>query len=565
MTTTISVSGRLATVTTTDRLVAGNTYPVTLALDSEWTGSLFMRVRFGSQYYDIPFASSDTAVNVQFPVGYPEVGLGVFSEALEICSNEVRVRLLRSILEQGVSVVDFDSDLYDQWAGEVSELLCDDDFDAESQRPVKNSVLTAWKNTVPLDSALVHKTGSEEIAGNKKFTSSSTWEMGTPAMYLKSNTQSTGTGRRATLSVTDAYGGSETMFGEDRWGLSSGGYTYRAIALNKPDRSEEQYVQIRSYPNSFQIYSPTYYPVDGSGNPRPPAADMLMTSGNIAVDPRIVHTTGNETIAGDKTLTGMPVVSASQSTVEMASTTSASTTGWKSVVNHRDQGSLLANSIVMVNSNNNCMETRVYKPDRSGYNWIRHNVYSDHEELLMQPYYPVDGSGNPQPLTAGALVSSGNVAVDPRIVHTTGNETIAGAKTFSKPTSLAIHESLSNNAWGWRKMLVSPTFSNQNDVNIAIFELTDNTGHHARFQLTGRSASLIALKIVFGDYLTNNIKVSRDSNGEITIWSRAYRVIATLLYEVHAGSNTVTFTDSGTTALFDEPTTDTYAQVIQPN
>ena len=104
MTITIAVEGRIATATATTQVVAGNTYPVALSLDSEWTGSLFMRVRFGSLYYDIPFASSDATVDVQFPVGYPEVGIGVFSEALQVCTNEVRIRLLRSILEAGEQV-----------------------------------------------------------------------------------------------------------------------------------------------------------------------------------------------------------------------------------------------------------------------------------------------------------------------------------------------------------------------------------------------------------------------------------------------------------------------------
>ncbi len=172
MTITLTVAGRIATVEADGHVVAGNTYPVTLSLDSEWTGSLYLRVRFGSLYYDIPFASSAASVDVQMPVGYPEVGIGVFSEALQICTNEARVRLLRSILEAGEQVVEFDSDLYDQWAGEVSELLCDDAFDSTSDRPVKNSVITAWKDTVPLDADLVHKTGNETITGTKTFNGS---------------------------------------------------------------------------------------------------------------------------------------------------------------------------------------------------------------------------------------------------------------------------------------------------------------------------------------------------------------------------------------------------------
>ena len=44
-----------------------------------------------------------------------------------------------------------------------------------------------------------------------------------------------------------------------------------------------------------------YIPMDDDDNPLVPANNVIMTSGNIAVDPRIVHTTGNETISGTKT------------------------------------------------------------------------------------------------------------------------------------------------------------------------------------------------------------------------------------------------------------------------
>lgn len=142
MTITLTISERLASLSSDSAVVAGNTYPVAVDLGEEWTGSLYLRVRFGSQYYDIPFASTDSSVDVQMPVGYPEVGLGVYSEALEICSSEARLRLERSILEAGANVVAFDGELYDQWAGEVTELLVDDALDASSPRPVANSAVT---------------------------------------------------------------------------------------------------------------------------------------------------------------------------------------------------------------------------------------------------------------------------------------------------------------------------------------------------------------------------------------------------------------------------------------
>ena len=342
MTITLTVAGRIATVDATTHVVAGNTYPVTLALDSEWTGSLYLRVRFGGLYYDIPFARTDTTVDVQFPVGYPEVGIGVFSEALEICTNEARVRLLRSILEAGEQVVEFDSDLYDQWAGEVTTLLTDDAFDAESTRPVQNAVLTAWKGqveggamtiggakaftspvTVPaptasghavnvsalearladgsvtkvgtadvgsdarpvklvggvptavgadlaLDSAVVHTTGTETIAGAKTFTS----------LLTASNMQ---VKDASTPTVTMLKGSTEVA------SIASDG-TQAGLTASS------QFFGLRGLGTAPFGQAPSYT-ADNS------ADGKIVTRSMLATTPTVVHTTGNETVAGTKTFT----------------------------------------------------------------------------------------------------------------------------------------------------------------------------------------------------------------------------------------------------------------------
>ena len=297
MTITIAVAGRIATATATTQVVAGNTYPVAVSLDSEWTGNLFMRVRFGSLYYDIPFASTDTTVDVQFPVGYPEVGIGIFSEALQVCTNEVRVRLLRSILEAGEQVVEFDGDLYDQWEGEVTALLTDDAFDAESTRPVQNAVITAWKDTVALDADVVHKAGDETIAGVKTLTSNLGMSGDAPIISMAS-TSTASTGVRGTINVADT----STLV--EISARRANNYNDLFFRCYVPDGSSYSSIDMRVYPDGHQlvmIYP--YYPVDEGGNPQALTANALMASGNIPVDPRIVHTTGTETVAGTKSFT----------------------------------------------------------------------------------------------------------------------------------------------------------------------------------------------------------------------------------------------------------------------
>ena len=409
MTITLTVAGRIATVEADGHVVAGNTYPVALSLDSEWTGSLYLRVRFGSLYYDIPFASSAASVDVQMPVGYPEVGIGVYSEALEICTSEARVRLLRSILEAGEQVVDFDSDLYDQWAGEVTALLTDDAFDAESTRPVQNAVLTAWKNTVPLDSALVHKTGNESIGGQKTFTARMfVREPSIPSIHVVSETAYTATGWKGLIGFFDQKDGSSNEAAGIYTSVASGEVSL-GLRVHKPDRSGQFDTILRSYNDHQLIITTPYYPVDGSGNPQPIGANALITSGNIAVDPRLVHTSGIETIAGAKTFTSL--LTASNVVVKDASTPTVT------MLKGSDEVASLASD-----------GTQAGLTTSGQFFGLRGLGTAPFGQA---PSYTADNSAD------GKIVTRAMLASSPTVVHTTGNETVAGTKTFSGVTNVS--------------------------------------------------------------------------------------------------------------------------------
>ena len=470
MTITLTVAGRIATVDATTHVVAGNTYPVALSLDSEWTGNLYLRVRFGSLYYDIPFASSATSVDVQMPVGYPEVGIGVFSEALEICTNEARVRLLRSILEAGEQVVEFDSDLYDQWAGEVTTLLTDDAFDAESTRPVQNAVLTAWKDTVPLDSALVHKTGDENIGGLKTFTSNLRILESRPYLRLRSSDAYDTVAWKNHITFEDvkdgAYSANTDLFSGNEFNY--GGFSIRQ---STPNRSAVYSLGVRAYADHMLVMeSATFYPVDGQGNPQALTANALVTSGNVAVDPRLVHTSGIETIAGAKTFTsGLTIdngfLVTNKTHVGYDYQTNYRRGVWEWYDKKDGADSMIASDTVsgQYGAGYNMRELKVYNLDRSTAYGLSILAYADHCAVLTNPYYPVDGSGNPQALTTNAVMTSGNVAVDPRIVHTTGNETVAGTKVFSGDVGVnrTFHRCLAGATVGsgWRRLYTFPVAS----------------------------------------------------------------------------------------------------------
>lgn len=159
-----------------------------------------------------------------------------------------------------------------------------------------------------------------------------------------------------------------------------------------------------------------------------------VVANELAEDSKVVHKTGAETINGNKTFTGETKVENSNiPTLKMVSGKATSTDGWKQLIlfydgaGSREQALIIGSS----DSTSNSLDIAVYNPDHSSRKGVGIKAYADHCVLLTTPYYPVDGSSNPQALTANALVASGNLAVDPRIVHTTGNETVAGNKTFS--------------------------------------------------------------------------------------------------------------------------------------
>lgn len=151
------------------------------------------------------------------------------------------------------------------------------------------------------------------------------------------------------------------------------------------------------------------------------------------------------------------------------------------------------------------------------------------------------------------------------LIHASGNETINDQKLFAKPAVGAIHEAKTNNQNGWRKLLISNTFAAANEDQIAIFDIMDTTssvGRFGRFRLVARNNHLRNLGLLSGNYEPTALKATIDSNNQVIIWGYYYRTLTAIIYENHAGSNIITFEDSGTIATFNEPTTADYAEVI---
>ena len=177
---------------------------------------------------------------------------------------------------------------------------------------------------------------------------------------------------------------------------------------------------------------------------------------------------------------------------------------------------------------------------------------------------PSAGATDKTLVTANWISQSGEGAPN-NLMHLNGIEKVTSLKLFSKPAVGAIHEANSNNTNGWRKLLISNTFSASNEDQIMIFDIMDNTsstGRYGRFRLVARNNHLRTLGLVCGNYPVTGVKASLDSNNQVIVWGFFYRTIAVVLYENHAGLNMISFVDSGTISIYNEPTTADYVEVI---
>ena len=284
-----------------------------------------------------------------------------------------------------------------------------------------------------LDSSAVHKSGAETIAGAKSFTGAvdasgglTVRDASAPAIGLYKGDAEAG-----------SVGASGTQIG-----ISAGG-----AFLGLKDTAGTPYATA---------------PTAGSGVSD---SSAIITKGGLASDTTVVHTTGTETIGGAKTFTAKVTETLNQPIIDLISSRAPGTNFVRARFQIHDNGSADPQPVVEHKYNSqtlyNAFETDVYAPDRqsSGSFWVRR--YSDHTEVRVVPYYPVDADENPVPLAEQMLVTSGNIAIDPRIVHTTGTETIAGSKSFSSAV---------NSDGGFRWYYAMPALTTSNWIKLYTFE-----------------------------------------------------------------------------------------------
>ena len=145
-----------------DPLVCANQYTFAVTFDAEWESitQRYARIRFGGQYYEIPFTGTTFTANT--PAGVPMIEIGIYGGT--VATSVKRVPLLGSVLDSQGQMVEFDSELYDQWNAAVTALLTDDALDSSSAHPVANSVITPLLNDAVYKSGNVAQTITNDVA-----------------------------------------------------------------------------------------------------------------------------------------------------------------------------------------------------------------------------------------------------------------------------------------------------------------------------------------------------------------------------------------------------------------
>lgn len=174
-------------------------------------------------------------------------------------------------------------------------------------RPIKlvGGVATVVANELAEDSKVVHKTGDETVDGEKTFIKTlRAYKLRSEDTTEYGSTQNKGalifSAKGANGNLID-YG---TMF---LWQTLSGTGKGNSLTMHvrsldgAQDKAAFTAKVMDDYTTRIVVLS--HLPVDGSGNHLTPDSTEIINSEMLAVDPRVIHTTGNETISGLKSTT----------------------------------------------------------------------------------------------------------------------------------------------------------------------------------------------------------------------------------------------------------------------
>ena len=284
-------------------------------------------------------------------------------------------------------------------------------------------------------SNVVHKTGNEIVQGVKTFKNAHAWETGGNVALSSIQIQSTELERNvapisysrfAGVVILDKNATSDLDFvnrlGALEFGKNTDSDSYVYIKAYNPNTTDGEVASIvAGWDNQSRAYGTA------------PSTDSTRTNGNdiltrnwIPQDARIVHTTGNETIAGDKTFTG-EVISKNSS---FTKGTAPSGSKYDVYYSLKDSAGVTATGLYYSYYADKTATSSIvlYNPfTNNTSDWSYIGIGCD----TNQTYYGYAPSTSTSRTNGADILTRDWIPNDTRIVHTTDSETISGNKTFN--------------------------------------------------------------------------------------------------------------------------------------
>ena len=306
-------------------------------------------------------------------------------------------------------------------------------------RKQNNGVWSEWK-LLAFNENVVHITGNETIAGTKTFSSTIAGSInGNAATATKATQDEDGN----TIKTTYAKLASPTFTGTPKAPTASASTNNTQIATTAFVKTAISNL-VNSAPTTLDTLNEI---ATALGNDPNFATTMTTQLGLKANDSDVVHKTGDETVAGEKTLSGNTTISKSSPVLSLQmlnlDTTQVSTSNkYYSAIGFCDKNGIdIKNRTGMIRSGISNVDSNFV--EICAINPTENSLASAHLSI----HYARDGHAKavaPSTLTADDVVNSTMsiadtdiitrdfIPKDTRIVHTTDNEEIDGIKTFKK-------------------------------------------------------------------------------------------------------------------------------------
>jgi hypothetical protein len=301
-----------------------------------------------------------------------------------------------------------------------------------------DSATQIWLNP-DLESGIRHavKDNADAVAtGNYTFQGPTAFSGPTAGLSLKSTKGAADTGQATCIYHYLTGDGSEALAAYDDIYLQSSRIVKRMRLTGRGGASQTLGIVANDDGTGYAV-APSYLPSDGNGGTAAPSdGTTVITQAMLAASPSVVHTAGDEAIAGTKDFTGTLRSSGSIGTLSLRSSKSRTDTGQATLIRQTvtvdGADALVGYDDVYLQSTR--VTKRIKAVGRDGTEKTMTLVAADDGTgwATAPSYLPDDGSGGvAAPSDTGTVITQAMLAASPSVVHRTGDESIAGTKDFT--------------------------------------------------------------------------------------------------------------------------------------